>query len=442
MKLPWAARDDGRPSALRDPRLWAGPAAIGAAGLAWYASDSLRHRREEAFGYELIEGLDVGSPDYRRAAEALTGFPISEGSEAEPLINGDRIFPALLETIRGAERTLCLETYVYWTGEIAEEVAAAVCERAEAGVQCKVLVDAVGALKMETDLLKRMGSAGATVVKFRPPRPYAMRRLTNRTHRRLLIADGRAGMTGGVGIAREWEGDAKGPDEWRDTHLLVRGPVVRGLTGAFAEHWLEATGEVLAGEGFLPDLDPIPGGVPIQAVRSNAGIGDTNAEAIYYLAIASARRRLDLAAAYFVPRPAFIQALCEAADRGVEVRVVVPGSYIDKSLVRTAGRAAYDELLDGGVQVFEYLPTMFHAKTLAVDGQWATVGTVNFDNRSFQLHDEITLGVWSEDFATLLGESFDADVASSEEIEPHRWEQRTTRQRLTEGVTKFARREL
>ena len=441
MRAPLLARDR-RPSPLRDPRFWVGPAALGAAGLAWYASDSLRHRREEAFGYELINGLDVGSPNYRRAAEALTGSPISEGTEVEPLINGDRIFPALLEMIRGAEQTLCLETYVYWTGTIAEEVAAAVCERAEAGVQCKVLVDAVGALKMETDLLRRMGDAGATVVKFRPPKPYALRRLTNRTHRRLLIADGRVAMTGGVGIAEEWEGDAKGPDEWRDTHLLVRGPVVRGMTGAFAEHWLEATGEVLAGEGFLPDIDPIPGGVPSQAVRSNAGVGDTNAEAIYYLAIASAHRTLDLAAAYFVPRPAFIQALCEAADRGVEVRVVVPGSYIDKSMVRTAGRAAYDELLEGGVRIFEYKPTMFHVKTLSVDRQWATVGTVNFDNRSFQLHDEITLGVWSEDFARLLGESFDADVENSEEIEPGRWHERSPRQRLSEGVTKLARREL
>lgn len=441
MRLPSRERD-GQPPVLRDPRFWAGPAALGAVGLGWYASDSLRHRREEAFGYELIEELDVGSPDHMRAAEALTGHPISDGSRVEPLINGDLIFPAMLETIRGAERTLCLETYIYWTGDIASELAGAVCERAEAGVQCKILVDAVGALKMESDLLERMGRSGATVVRFRPPKPYALRRLTNRTHRRLLVADGRIGMTGGVGIAAEWEGDAKGPDEWRDTHVMVRGPVVRGLLGAFAEHWLEATGEVLAGEGFLPQLDPIGDGVPVQAVRSNAGVGDSNAEAIYYLAIASAKRKLDLAAAYFVPRPAFIEALTGAAERGVEVRVVVPGPHIDKSLVRTAGRAAYEELLDQGVQLFEYQPTMFHAKTLSVDRRWTTVGTVNFDNRSFQLHDEITLGVWDEHFARLLGESFDADVKHSERIEPGRWRRRSPRQRAIEGVMKTARREL
>jgi cardiolipin synthase len=335
-----------------------------------------------------------------------------------------------------------METYVYWTGDISEEVAAAVCERAEAGVQCKILVDAVGAAKMETELLRKMGRAGATVWRFRPPKPYAMRRLTNRSHRRLLVADGRLGMTGGVGIAREWEGDARGPEEWRDTHLRVRGPVVRGLLGAFAEHWLEATGEVLAGEGFLPELDSQPDGIPIQPVRSSAGIGDSNAEAIYYLAIASARERLDIGAAYFVPRPAFIEALREAAGRGVEVRIVVPGSHIDKSLVRTAGRAAYEELLDGGVRLFEYQPTMFHAKTMAVDGRWGTVGTVNFDNRSFQLHDEITLGVWGESFVGLLDERFEADIERSGEIVAGRWRRRASPQRLAESVTKLARREL
>lgn len=441
MKLPLSQGEE-RPPAHRDPRLWAGPAAGLALGFAWYASESLRHRREGAFGYELVEGVDPASAGFMRAAEALTGHPISDGSVAEPLINGDRIFPALLDTIRDAERTLCLETYVYWKGEIATEVAAAICERARAGVECKVLVDAVGAAQIEAGLLDRMDAAGATVCRFRPPKPYALRRLTNRTHRRLLIADGRVGMTGGVGIAGEWEGDAGGPDEWRDTHLRVTGSVVRGLQGAFAEHWLEATGEVLAGKGYLPALEPEPGGGPVQLVRSNAGVGDTNTEAIYYLAIASARRSLDLCAAYFAPRPAFTEALCAAAERGVEVRVLVPGPHIDKQVVRVAGRAAYDDLLAAGVRIFEFQPTMLHAKSMAVDGCWATVGTMNFDNRSFQLHDEVTLGVWGEGFNARLGESFEADLGRSEEVDPSRWSGRPLHARLAEGATKFIRREL
>ncbi|HEU4905049.1 MAG TPA: phospholipase D-like domain-containing protein [Solirubrobacterales bacterium] len=441
MKRP-VLRGEPRPPLRRDPRFWVGPAAALVAGLGWYASESLRHRREGAFGYEVIEGIEADSDDFMRAAEALTGHPIAAGCEVELLVNGDRIFPALLETIAGAERTLCLETYIYWKGDVAGEVAAAVCERARAGVECKVLVDALGGAQMESSLLDDMQRAGATVCRFRPPRPYALHRLTNRSHRRLLIADGRTGMTGGVGIAGEWEGDAKGPDEWRDSHLKVSGPVLRDMQGAFAEHWLEATGEVLAGEDYLPALEPDPDGDPAQLIRSNAGVGDTNTEAIYYLAIASARRSLDLTSAYFVPRPAFTEALCEAAGRGVEVRIVVPGPHIDKGFVRTAGRAAYAELIEAGVRIYEFMPTMLHAKSLAVDERWAMVGTMNFDNRSFQLHDEVTLGVWSERFNSRLRQSFEADLERCEAIGPDRWSRRPLRMRVAEGATKFIRREL
>lgn len=377
-----------------------------------------------------------------RAAEALTGHPINAGCRPELLINGDRIFPAMLETIAAARETLCLETYIYWEGDIAGEVADAVCERARAGVECKVLIDAVGAAKMSNRVLEQMSEAGVRVSRFRPPKPYAAKRVTNRTHRRLLIADGRVGMTGGVGIAGEWEGDARGPDEWRDTHVRVTGPVVRGMFGAFAEHWLEATGEVLTGPTFLPELEPDPDGVPTQLVRSSAGVGDTNAEAIHYLAIAFAQRSVELCSAYFVPRPAFTQALCDAARRGVEVRVVVPGKHIDKAFVRKAGRAAYEQLLEAGVRIFEYQQTMLHAKTMTIDGNWATVGSMNFDNRSFQLNDEITLGVWGDEFAAHLRESFEADIEHSEEIEPGRWSRRSVPLRGVEAASKLIRREI
>ena len=249
-------------------------------------------------------------------------------------------------------------------------------------------------------------------------------------------------MTGGVGIAAEWMGDAEDSEHWRDTHVRVRGPVVRGLQGAFAENWLEGTGEVLAGEDYLPDLEPVDGGGRMQLIRSSAKVGDTNAEALYYLAIASAQRSIELTAAYFVPRPAFTQALCDAAERGVDVRVLVPGPHIDKGFVRAGGRASYQRLLDAGVRLFEYQPTMLHAKTLAVDGTWSSVGTVNFDNRSFQLHDEVTLGVWDEDFAGQLHEAFERDLERAEEIERERWRRRAASQRLSEAATTVLRREL
>ena len=434
-----ARREPGWRRAAR--RYW--PLGVAGGGaLGWYAADSLRHRREGAFGYEIGTELEVGSTDFLRAAEALTGAPISTGNEAELFVNGDRIFPAFLDTVRAAERTLNVQTYVYWRGEIADEVAAAIRDKAREGVRCKVILDALGSAQMERGLIREMRDAGAKVLIFRPPKPYAIKRVANRTHRRALVADGKVGMTGGVGIASEWMGDADGPDHWRDTHVRVRGPVVRGLQGAFAENWLEGTGEVLAGDDYLPDLEPVDDGGPMQVVRSSAKVGDTNAEALYYLAIASARRSLELTAAYFVPRPAFTQALCDAAERGVDVRVLVPGPHIDKGFVRIGGRASYDRLLSAGVRLFEYQPTMLHAKTLCVDGMWSSVGTVNFDNRSFQLHDEVTLGVWDERFAGKLHEAFERDLERSDEIDLDRWRRRGPAQRVSETATIALRREL
>jgi cardiolipin synthase A/B len=421
------------------------PLGIAAALGAWYASDSLRHRREHGDdGYELHgqEGLDIGSDEFMRAAETLTGAPISTGDDVELLINGDQIFPAFLETIAGAEHTLNLVTYVYWRGDIAREVASALAAKAQAGVEVNVVLDAVGSARMERDVLRTMSEGGVRCARFRPPKPYAWRRLNNRTHRKVLVADGSVGMTGGLGIAEEWTGNAEDPEHWRDTHVRVRGPIVRGLQGAFAENWLEATGEVLVGPHHLPDLERTDHGGPMQVVRSSATVGDTEMEALYFLAIASAGRSIELTAAYFAPRPAFVDALCDAAQRGVDVRVLVPGPHIDKGFVRVAGRAVYDELLACGVRIFEYQPTMLHAKTMVVDEVWSSVGSVNFDNRSFQLHDEATLCVQSERFAALLHEQFERDLEVSDEMEPGRWDGRPRRHRAQERALRFARREL
>ncbi len=278
----------------------------------------------------------------------------------------------------------------------------------------KVLLDALGSVQMDSEQITRMSEAGAVVHRFRPIRLYTMRRLANRSHRRVLVADGKVGMTGGVGIAEEWTGDAQDEEHWRDTHVRLNGPIVRHLQGCFTEHWLESTGEVLSGEEYLPHLEPSEDGGRMQLVRSKSGVGDTNVETLYYLAIASARKSLDLTSAYFVPRPAFTDALCDAAERGVDVRIIVPGPHIDKGFVRVAGRDSYGALLDAGVRLFEYQPTMLHAKSLVVDGCWSSVGTVNFDNRSFQLHDEIMLGVWDSHFASLLTEQFEKDVGAFE----------------------------
>ena len=421
---------------------YAWPAGLAAAGAAWYAADSLRHRRESGHGYTLRGEVDVAEANFLRACEALTGAPISYGNDAELLVNGDQIFPAYLDAIRNAEETVNLLTYAYWKGDIAIEVADALCDRARSDVECNVIIDALGGARMDRKLVDKMREAGVDFCWFRPLKLYAVRRLENRTHRKLLVVDGRLGFTGGVGIAEEWTGDAQDPDHWRDSHVRVQGPVVRGLQGAFAENWLEGTGNVLAGDRYLPKLDEVEDGGPMQVMRSSATVGDTNAEALIYLALAAAKEKIELTSAYFVPRPAFTDALVEAAERGVEMRILVPGPHIDKEFVRTAGRAAYDELLEAGIRLFEYSPTMLHAKSLVIDEIWACVGSVNFDNRSFQLHDEVALCVQSERFARELHEQFEKDLRVSEEIDREHWDERPRIQRARELVTKYARREL
>jgi cardiolipin synthase A/B len=421
---------------------YAWPAGVAAAGAAWYGADSLRHRREGGHGYRLRGEVDVREASFLRAAEALTGAPVSHGNDADILINGDQIFPAYVSAIRDAEETVNLTTYAYWRGEIATEVADALCEKASGGVECNVILDAVGAAQMDRKLVHKMRDAGVHLCFFRPPKPYAVRRLQYRNHRKLLVVDGTTGFTGGVGIAEEWTGNAQDPDHWRDTHVRVTGPVVRGLQGAFAENWLECTGDVLAGDRYLPYIEATEDGGPMQVMRSSATVGDSNAEALIYLAVAAAKRSIELTSAYFVPRPAFTEALVEAAKRGVHMRILVPGSHIDKQFVRTAGRAAYDQLIGAGIEIYEYCPTMLHAKTLTVDEIWSSVGSVNFDNRSFQLHDEVTLCVQSERFAGQLHEVFEKDLEASERIEPDKWEGRSITQRARENVTKYARREL
>ena len=419
------------------------PTAIAIALIARYASDSLRHRREQGDGYELRgEAIEVGSDAFLRATEALTMAPVTHGNEIELFINGDEIFPAMLETMAGAQRTLNFLSYLYWSGEIGTTIAEALCERARAGIEVNVLLDAVGSAKMDRGLIRNMDESGVNFAYFRPPKPYAIRRVNNRTHRKLLIVDGAVGMTGGVGIADPWTGNAQDPDHWRDTHVRVRGPIVRGLQGAFAENWLEATGDVLVGPDYLPELEPVSDDGAMQVVRSTAEVGDTNVEALYFLAIACATKTLHLTSAYFAPRPAFVETLTDAAQRGVDVRVLVPGPHMDKEFVRLAGRSVYEELLEGGVRIYEFCPTMIHAKTLTIDGAWSSVGSVNFDNRSFQLQDEVTLCVSSRAFAGQLDAQFERDLERSEEIDLERWNDRSLPARASEAVTRLARREL
>jgi len=415
--------------------------ALIALGVGWYASDSLRHRREGAFGYDLTTDVDVTSTDFLRAAEALTGAPISEGNRADLLINGDRIFPVFLETIRSAERTLNVQTYIYWRGEIADEVARAIRERAEAGVKCNVILDALGAVKMNRGLFDQMERAGVRVIRFRPPKPYAIRRVVNRTHRRLLIADGRVGMTGGVGIAAEWMGDAEDADHWRDTHVRVEAPSCAGCRAPSPRTGSREPARCSPARSICPTSSrSTTGGRCSSCAPRPRSATRTSRRSTTWRSPRRGARSSSPPPTSSRARPSPTRSA--ARPNGVDVRILVPGPHIDKGFVRIAGRAAYEELLDAGVRLFEYQPTMLHAKSLVVDGTWSSVGTVNFDNRSFQLHDEVTLCVWDERFAGELHDAFERDLERSAEIERGRWDGRGALQRGREAAMKPFRREL
>ena len=373
----------------------------------------------------------VSDPQFRREMSVMLGPGILPGNRVTALNNGDEIFPSMLDAIRGAQKTLNFETYIYWSGGTGKEFADAFSERAKAGVKVNVLLDWVGSLKMEDALLERMKAAGVTVEKYRPLRWYNLGRLNNRTHRKLLVVDGRVGFTGGVGIADQWAGNAQDPDHWRDTHFKVEGPVVSQFQAAFNDNWIKATGRALNGEEYFPTLANVGDMQAHMVIASPAG-GSESMHLMYLMTIAAAKKNIDLHAAYFVPDPMIISALLEARSRGVRVRVILPGKHIDSEAVRLASKADWGSLLLGGVEIHEYQPTMMHNKILIVDGEMVSVGSTNFDVRSFRLNDEASMNIYDHGFASEMTAVFERDLASSVRYSHAMWKDRPLREKLFE----------
>jgi cardiolipin synthase len=418
-------------------------AILGGLGLAAvYAFEAAQYRRTAAKGYQLQNPPTPGTADFARLVEVLTVAPLRQGNRVTVLRNGREIFPAMLAAIQHANETVNFATYVYWTGSIAPQFADALAERARAGVEVNVLLDAVGAAKMDHGLVERLQGAGATVAWFRPPKWYTLHKLNNRTHRKILILDGKVGFTGGVGIAEEWTGDCEDSEHWRDTHVRVEGPVVRDLLSGFVDNWAEATGCMLSGRQHLPDVGGFDDGIQAQVTRSTAQKGSTDAEQLFYAAIACARERIWLTTAYFAPRQAFVDALCEAEGRGVDVRVLSNGAHTDQGVVRQAGRRCYQQLLGCGGRIFEYQRTMLHAKVLLVDSHWVTVGSVNFDNRSFALNDELNISFRDPGVVAELEKHFLADLEDARELTLAAWRARPLAMRARELASALVRREL
>ncbi len=373
--------------------------------------------------------------DARFAQElgVLLGPPFIDGNRHTVLRNGDEIFPAMLAAIRGARKSITFETYIYWSGDIGREFAEALAERARNGVKTHVLLDWVGSAKMDDSLIDTMTAAGVQIRKFHPPHWSKLGRLNNRTHRKLLVADGRIAFTGGVGIAPQWGGQAQDPDHWRDTHFQVEGPVVAQMQAVFLDNWIKVTGDVLHGADYFPVLAPV-GSARAQMFSSSPSGGAESMQLMYLLAITSASRSIDLSASYFVPDELALRALVEAIQRGVKLRIVVPGEHIDSETVRSASRAQWGPLLAAGAIIAEYRPTMFHCKVMIVDDLMVSVGSTNFDNRSFRLNDEATLNILDASFAKQQRAIFEADLSRSRPISFAQWSERPLKEKIGERL--------
>jgi cardiolipin synthase len=380
------------------------------------------------------DGRDDRIARIRRTLEGVIGVPATEGNRLDVLRNGDEIFPAMLEAIAGAQHTIDFLTFVYWQGQIGTRFAEQLSERARAGVRVRVLLDAWGAHPIDRTLIDLMDDAGVQVHWFRPLRRFEPSKMDHRTHRKVMIVDEAIGFTGGVGIADEWSGDARDESEWRDTHFRVTGPAVDGLRAAFLDNWAE-TDPTLFEDGVdrFPD-QPRPGQAVVQCVRGASETGWADVSTLFLTLMQLAERRLRITTAYFVPDDALCQRLCDAADRGVKVEILLPGPHADKRFVQAGGEAAYAELMEHGVELWNFQPSMLHAKVMTVDGLVATVGSANLNARSTELDEEVNLVALDPEFVSILDRQFDEDLERSVRIEQARWDERSVGQRAFEKL--------
>ena len=349
------------------------------------------------------------------ALSANLNAPLLDGNAVDALFNGDEIFPAMLEAIRQATESVHLLTYIYWQGAVSHQFGQELCAAAKRGVTVRLLVDAVGGAKMSSSMVDELKQAGCTFAWYRPLRWYNIGRFNNRTHRKVMVVDGRIGFTGGVGIAEVWTGHAQDPEHWRDDHFRIRGPAVRYLQGSFAVNWRQATGEVLVGAALFPDL-PDAGNVRIVAVDAAPSVRISTIGFTYWLFFHAAREEIHITTPYYVPDPRLHLGLASAAQRGVKVTLLVPGPHIDSKLVSHASKTYYRLLLQAGVVIHEYQPSMIHTKTVTVDGEYALIGSPNFDTRSFGLNYEEALVVYDRSLTQTLNRSFDDDLSNSRQI--------------------------
>ncbi|MEI7037725.1 phospholipase D-like domain-containing protein [Fulvimonas yonginensis] len=430
---PRADREEAPPTPRWRRRLWWG--GLGAVATLVFGILVLNLLPQEK---QLVHPLGPISPvesaQFRREIGNLLGSAVVEGNAVADYQNGAEIFPAMLAAIRSARYSVDMETYIYWSGRVADEFVQALTERARAGVRVHVIADWVGSSRMHRDVVEALIAGGVHFEYFHPLRWYDIDRVNNRTHRKLLVVDGRVAFTGGVGIADEWDGHGDRPDIWRDMQISVTGPGAAQMQAVFEDNWITTTGQALLGPAYYPQVPPA-GASAVQTVASSPDGGSENLQLMYLMAIDGARRSIDVEAAYFVPDDLTLAALQRALRRGVRIRLVVPGPYVDSKVIRNASQAFWGGMLEAGARIWRYQPAMFHNKLMIVDGYLTIVGSANLDNRSFSLNDEANVLVYDRDFAAHMTGVVEQDIARSREVALAQWRERPWTDRLLDRLS-------
>ncbi|HEX5304968.1 MAG TPA: phospholipase D-like domain-containing protein [Dyella sp.] len=389
--------------------------------------------KQKQLEQRITEVSPVESAQFRREMGTILGPAIVDGNTVADFQNGAEIFPAMLAEIRAARHSVNLETYIYWSGDISEKFVAALTERARAGVKVRVLADWAGSTRMKQSAVDALRAGGVHFEYFRPLAWYTLDRVNNRTHRKLLIVDGRVAFNGGVGIADAWTGHGDDPEHWRDMQFRVEGPAAQQMQAIFEDNWLTATGEVLLGEDYYPTL-PNAGSLAVQAFASSPDGGSENMQLMYLMAIHGARRSIDLEAAYFVPDEMTLHALRDALKRGVAIRLLVPGPYVDSHVVSSASQASWGAMLQAGARMYRWQPSLLHNKLMVVDGYLTLAGSANFDNRSFQLNDEANINIYDREFAAHMTAVIDADLTHATPLTYAQWQHRPWTRRVLDWL--------
>jgi cardiolipin synthase len=390
--------------------------------------------------FGLAHQVAVESPEFLPTMTGATGAPFVPGNRIDVFPNGDRFYPAILDAISAAQHSINIEAYIFWDDSLGNMVADALTAKARSGIGVRILVDAVGSRKMSSKMQKKLEEGGCRVARFHPVWFFAIDRISNRTHRELTVVDGRIGFEGGAGYAAHWTGNAQDPDHWRDTVVRIEGPAVTQLQTGFAQKWLETTGEMVSGPDFFPQVES-SGALAVQTILSEPETNSSTARILYYLSIISARKSILIANPYFIPNDEAIDILVAAKQRGVDVKIIVPGIHNDHGLLaRRNSTRLYGKLLEAGVEIYEYNRTMMHQKFMVCDGLWTTVGTINFDYLSFTLNDENNVCVYDRDFATGFEEIFRQDMEACQKVELEEWRSRGLHVKVAELIVSLFKR--